>query len=171
MKCLNLLVLFTILIIKVCYSLTCEEAKNIFNIEWEGDCCDLQQFTCNETKDEILSIDIISLKEQNTENEVVKELFARSPKKSKLKSHKHHDIFDDDDDEDGDCYKSTISLEDCLNACKLNPSEDGSTSCEDSCKKTERESELCNEDSAAFTLKMNSFLWIVALTVLLKILC
>jgi len=56
MKCLNLFVIFIILFLKVCYTLTCQEAKNILNIDWIGDCCELQQFTCDDSKENILSM-------------------------------------------------------------------------------------------------------------------
>jgi len=183
MKCLNLFVVFTVLFIKVCYTLTCEEAKSIFNMEWDGNCCDLQQITCNEAKDEILSIDIMSLQE---ESEPQGELFARSPKSSKKfkTKHKHYGNNNNDDD----CYVSKVPLSTCLSACDLKTSEDDKKSCQDTCKVNDENSKQCEaiceevspltgkcteykEDmSAAFNLKINSLLWGVAIITLLKVL-
>eukprot|EP00833_Pecoramyces_ruminatium_P012757 jgi/Orpsp1_1/1186789/evm.model.d7180000053324.1 len=112
MKCLNIFVIFIILIINSCSALTCEEVKNIYSIELESNCCDLQYFTCDSSKENILSIDVLSLKEDiknnqlddepELEEENMNKLFARKVKKSHSKS-KHHSNNEDN------CYNYTFN--------------------------------------------------------------
>ncbi|OUM57150.1 hypothetical protein PIROE2DRAFT_17939 [Piromyces sp. E2] len=39
--------------------MTCDEAKDLLNIEYEGNCCDLPQIQCNEANDQVLSVEEI----------------------------------------------------------------------------------------------------------------
>ncbi|KAG4100894.1 hypothetical protein H8356DRAFT_1659419 [Neocallimastix lanati (nom. inval.)] len=74
MKCFILLAVFLILNVSISYSITCEEAKTLLNIEYEGNCCDLQQINCDENNEEILSIE--SLIEEDYEEDL-KKLYRR----------------------------------------------------------------------------------------------
>jgi len=74
MKCFILLAVFLILNVSISYSITCEEAKTLLNIEYEGNCCDLQQINCDENNEEILSIE--SLVDEDYE-ENLKKLYRR----------------------------------------------------------------------------------------------
>jgi len=126
MKCINLFViLLTTLIINSCFALTCEEINNIFNIKLQNNCCDLQYVTCDSSNENILSIDILSLKDdiinnqENNKTEVEVEntskLFAR-----KLKKHRHHHHGnDDDDDECVDENGNTLNSDECDSASSI----------------------------------------------------
>ncbi|ORX86419.1 hypothetical protein BCR32DRAFT_47385 [Anaeromyces robustus] len=57
MKCFKLLVLFITLYVGISYTINCDEAKTILNIEYDGNCCDLQQINCDESNENILSIE------------------------------------------------------------------------------------------------------------------
>ncbi|KAG4100340.1 hypothetical protein H8356DRAFT_1422827 [Neocallimastix lanati (nom. inval.)] len=57
MKCFILFAIFLILNVSITYSINCEEVKTLLNIEYEGNCCDLQQVNCDENNEEILSIE------------------------------------------------------------------------------------------------------------------
>ncbi|OUM70064.1 hypothetical protein PIROE2DRAFT_1738 [Piromyces sp. E2] len=37
-------------------AMTCDEAKDLLSIEYEGNCCDLPQIQCNEANDQVLSV-------------------------------------------------------------------------------------------------------------------
>jgi len=56
MKYFNLLALSIVLLAGLSNALTCDEAKKLLNIEYEGNCCDLQQINCDETNENILSM-------------------------------------------------------------------------------------------------------------------
>jgi len=58
MKYFNLITLSAaiLLILGKSQAITCEEAKSLLNIEYEGNCCDLPQIECNESNDQILSM-------------------------------------------------------------------------------------------------------------------
>jgi len=59
MKYFDLLALSIVLFIGLCNAITCDEAKSILNIEYDGNCCDLQQINCDDNNENILSIDSI----------------------------------------------------------------------------------------------------------------
>ncbi|ORX51056.1 hypothetical protein BCR36DRAFT_351545 [Piromyces finnis] len=199
MKFLNLFLVFTILSIKLTYALTCEEAKNILNMEWNEDCCDLQQFICDDEKENILSIDILSLQEYQKNNEIEnedetdKKLYARKSRSSsrsrkarkakKIKNTRKSLGLADNED----CYVSKQTSGECLASCG-NLNGDLKTQCENTCNDTLKKSEECrnackdidsitgkckeyrDDYSGASNIKMNTFLWVIVLTLLLKLL-
>jgi len=61
MKFFNILSLFIILILGTCNALTCDEAKSLLNIEYDGNCCDLQQINCDEYNENILSMYVFNI--------------------------------------------------------------------------------------------------------------
>ncbi|OUM60397.1 hypothetical protein PIROE2DRAFT_21088 [Piromyces sp. E2] len=169
MKCLNLFVIFTTVFVKVCYPLTCEEAKNILKINWDGNCCELQQFICDDDKENILSIDILSLKdiENEVENNNNNALFARSnskenskstqkstqkskskskskpkkvQKKIKKKVKKVHRVFNNDT-----CYVNKQTMSDCLLTCDSIANENEKITCQNNCQENLKDSEDCRE--------------------------
>ncbi|KAG4096800.1 hypothetical protein H8356DRAFT_1680650 [Neocallimastix lanati (nom. inval.)] len=101
MKYINIFVVIALLIVNACYALTCEQVKTTYNLEFEGNCCDMQQFTCDSTGENILSMDILSLTEEKEnkviidEPEVEKKEEIRKLFPRKKKKHKSH--FDDDE--------------------------------------------------------------------------
>ncbi|ORX45586.1 hypothetical protein BCR36DRAFT_372639 [Piromyces finnis] len=58
MKSFNLITLSALflLILGKSQAITCEEVKSILNTEYEKDCCELPQVQCNQTNNEVLSI-------------------------------------------------------------------------------------------------------------------
>jgi len=56
MKYYDLLALSIVLLSGICNAITCDEAKSLLNIEYDGNCCDLQQINCDESNENILSI-------------------------------------------------------------------------------------------------------------------
>eukprot|EP00833_Pecoramyces_ruminatium_P009200 jgi/Orpsp1_1/1183232/evm.model.c7180000084354.1 len=78
----KLFIILACLLIKICNSLTCEEVENIFGIEFNENCCSLQPITCDDSNEEILSIDILSFNKIDSDiyyNNDEGKLFSRSP--------------------------------------------------------------------------------------------
>ncbi|OUM60398.1 hypothetical protein PIROE2DRAFT_13820 [Piromyces sp. E2] len=164
MNCYNLFVIFIILFIKACLSLTCEEAKDILKMDWNGNCCELQQFTFEDFH---------------------KELFKRSPKKSKITKPFRHN----NKNKNNDCYVSKETLSECLTSCDSKQNESEKLICQNTCESTLRESEECREAcqtiddttgrclqfkdtyvNAATPIKIDLILWVTAITIILKLL-
>ncbi|ORX86420.1 hypothetical protein BCR32DRAFT_264959 [Anaeromyces robustus] len=70
MKCFKLLALFITLYVGISYTLNCDEAKTILNIEYDGNCCDLQQINCDESNENILSIESLLDMDDNDYNDI-----------------------------------------------------------------------------------------------------
>ncbi|OUM63577.1 hypothetical protein PIROE2DRAFT_9860 [Piromyces sp. E2] len=57
MKYFTVSLLSLLLFVKHSTTLNCDEAKQILNVTYNGNCCDLQQVVCDEAKENILYID------------------------------------------------------------------------------------------------------------------
>eukprot|EP00833_Pecoramyces_ruminatium_P018916 jgi/Orpsp1_1/1192948/evm.model.d7180000097096.1 len=164
MKCFTLLAIFIILNVSICYSLTCDEAKSLLNIEYEGNCCDLQQINCDENNEKILSIESL-LDEDYYENE--SKLYRRKGGGHGGGGHSSGGHSSSSHSSSGSSSSSSSSAGYYYgNPTTRTTGGSGYSKCNSS-DKNDKNNKECN---AAYSLKSTSFLWIMAIMLLVKLL-